>query len=78
MRSACKGERYVTQPSWVRVTFFWKLFLPEVVEWVYRLMYMTSPGEHPKEAFGKKLVDYTGAKGLLYPEALQTQELKKD
>ncbi|XP_075480680.1 11-beta-hydroxysteroid dehydrogenase A-like [Primulina tabacum] len=78
VRSACRGERYVTQPSWVRTTFFWKLFCPEVVEWVYRLMYMTKPGEHPEEAFGKKLVDYTGAKGLFYPDTVQMQELKKE
>ncbi|KAL2465491.1 11-beta-hydroxysteroid dehydrogenase 1A [Abeliophyllum distichum] len=74
----CRGERYVTEPAWFRVTFFWKTFCPEVLEWMYRLLYITSLGDSPKEALGKKLVDITGAKAVLYPETVQTPETKKD
>lgn len=75
---ACRGERYVTEPEWIKSTFFWKIFCPEVIEWMYRLLYLTSPSDSPKEALGKKLVDYTGAKAVLYPHSVQTPETKKD
>ncbi|KAL2482698.1 11-beta-hydroxysteroid dehydrogenase 1A [Forsythia ovata] len=75
---ACRGERYVTEPAWFRVTFFWKTFCPEVLEWMYRFLYITSPGDSPQEAHGKKLIDITGAKAVLYPETVQTPETKKD
>ncbi|KAL2492213.1 11-beta-hydroxysteroid dehydrogenase 1A [Abeliophyllum distichum] len=76
--SACKGEKYVTEPAWFRVTFLWKIFCPEVIEWTYRLLYTTRPGESPKEALGKKLVDFTGAKKFLYPETIRVYDPKKD
>ncbi|KAK3043224.1 hypothetical protein RJ639_002467 [Escallonia herrerae] len=38
---AARGERYVTEPKWFRVTYFWKLFCPELVEWTYRLLFLT-------------------------------------
>ncbi|KAL0355069.1 UNVERIFIED_CONTAM: 11-beta-hydroxysteroid dehydrogenase 1A [Sesamum radiatum] len=78
VRSAIRGERYVTEPAWFRVTYMWKLFCPEVVEWVFRLMYLARPGEPEKETFGKKVLDYTGVKPLLYPETVQATELKND
>ncbi|CAA2964063.1 11-beta-hydroxysteroid dehydrogenase 1B-like [Olea europaea subsp. europaea] len=76
--SACKGERYVTEPAWFRATFLWKIFCPEVIEWTYRLLYITHPGESPKDAIGKKLVDITGAKKFLYPETIRVPEPKTD
>ncbi|XP_022858506.1 11-beta-hydroxysteroid dehydrogenase 1B-like [Olea europaea var. sylvestris] len=76
--SACKGERYVTEPAWFRATFLWKIFCPEVIEWTYRLLYITHPGESPKDAVGKKLVDITGAKKFLYPETIRVPEPKTD
>ncbi|NP_001291322.1 11-beta-hydroxysteroid dehydrogenase A [Sesamum indicum] len=78
VRSAIRGERYVTEPAWFRVTYWWKLFCPEVMEWVFRLMYLASPGEPEKETFGKKVLDYTGVKSLLYPETVQVPEPKND
>jgi len=78
VRSAMRGERYVTEPAWFRTTFLWKMFCPELVEWIYRLFYITSPGEAPSEAFSKKIMDYTGAKTLLYPESVQVPEPKRD
>lgn len=76
--SACKGERCVTEPAWFRATFLWKIFCPEVIEWTYRLLYITHPGESPKDAVGKKLVDITGAKKFLYPETIRVPEPKTD
>ncbi|KAK4493570.1 hypothetical protein RD792_006677 [Penstemon davidsonii] len=79
VRSAIRGERYVTEPAWFRMTYIWKVLCPEVLEWMYRILLVTGQGEHPKEAFGKKVLDYTpGAKSLLYPETVQVPEQKKD
>lgn len=78
VRSVVRGERYVTEPAWFRVTQMWKMFCPEVIEWVYRLMYISEHGEHPTEAFGKKMLDYTGAKSVLYPESVHVPEAKTD
>ncbi|KAL0441901.1 UNVERIFIED_CONTAM: 11-beta-hydroxysteroid dehydrogenase 1A [Sesamum radiatum] len=78
VRSAIRGERYVTEPAWFRVTYLWKQLCPEVVEWVFRVMYLASPGNPQKETIGKKVLDYTGAKSLLYPETVQVPEPKND
>lgn len=75
VRGAMRGERYVTEPKWFRVTYLWKLLCPEVVEW---MMYIASPGEESSEALGKKLMDYSGAKTLLYPESVYAAEPKRD
>ncbi|KAL3642022.1 Polycomb protein sop-2 [Castilleja foliolosa] len=78
VRGAIRGERYVTEPAWFRVTYLWKLFFPEVVEYTLRFMSMTRPGEPSREALGKKLMDYTGVKSVLYPETMQGTEPKRD
>ncbi|MCD7464128.1 Polycomb protein sop-2 [Datura stramonium] len=78
VNSACRGERYVTIPSWFRVSYLWKVFAPEVLEWMYRLMYLSGPGTSPKDALSKKVADYTGAQNVLYPETLRTTETKID
>lgn len=78
VNSACRGERYVTIPAWFRVSYLWKVFAPEVIEWVYRLMYLTGPGISAEDALSKKTADYTGAQNLLYPETIRTGETKTD
>ncbi|XP_040990763.1 11-beta-hydroxysteroid dehydrogenase A-like isoform X1 [Juglans microcarpa x Juglans regia] len=75
VKSACRGDRYLTEPAWFKVTYFWKVFCPEVIEWCYRLMYMNSS---PQEAPSKKILDLTGAKNILYPSTLHTSEIKTD
>ncbi|KAL3839116.1 hypothetical protein ACJIZ3_023707 [Penstemon smallii] len=71
VRSAIRGERYVTEPTWFRMTYIWKVLCPEVLEGMYRILHVTGQGEHPK--------DYThGATSLLYPETVQVPEQKKD
>ncbi|GER45504.1 11-beta-hydroxysteroid dehydrogenase 1B [Striga asiatica] len=78
VRGAIRGERYVTEPAWFKVTYLWKLLFPELVEWSLRLMSMTGPGEPSREALGKRLMDYTGAKTVLYPETVQVSETKRE
>ncbi|KAI5664901.1 hypothetical protein M9H77_24224 [Catharanthus roseus] len=78
VNGACRGDRYVTEPAWFRTTFFWKVLCPEATEWLYRILYITSPGSSSREALSKKLVDYTGAKKLLYPESAQAAAPKTE
>ncbi|KAL5795313.1 hypothetical protein ACOSQ2_000133 [Xanthoceras sorbifolium] len=33
----CRGDRYVTEPSWVNVLFVFKLLCPEVLDWCIRI-----------------------------------------
>ncbi|KAG2675416.1 hypothetical protein I3760_12G003700 [Carya illinoinensis] len=75
VKSACRGDRYLTEPAWFKVIYFWKVFFPEVIEWCYRLMYMNSS---PQEAPSKKILDLTGAKNILHPSTLHTSEIKTD
>ncbi|KAB1217490.1 11-beta-hydroxysteroid dehydrogenase 1B [Morella rubra] len=78
VNSACRGERYLTEPPWFKVTYFWKVFCPEVLECCYRVMYMNRPGTPDKEAPSKKILDLTGAKNILYPSTLHSPEIKTD
>ncbi|KAE9467566.1 hypothetical protein C3L33_00504, partial [Rhododendron williamsianum] len=29
-KSICRGDRYLTEPAWVRVIYFWNLLCPEL------------------------------------------------
>ncbi|OMO55085.1 Short-chain dehydrogenase/reductase SDR [Corchorus olitorius] len=76
--SACRGDRYVTEPSWFSVTFLWKLFFPEVFEWSGRLFSLPTPGRPPHEALNKRIMDFTGAKNVLYPSTIQSPDVKTE
>ena len=78
VKSACRGDRYLTQPSWFKVTYWWKMLWPEALELGFRLMHLTQPGTPPTEAGGKKILDFTGAKKALYPKTIQSSEIKTD
>ncbi|XWS37087.1 hypothetical protein CRYUN_Cryun19dG0012800 [Craigia yunnanensis] len=78
VNSACRGDRYLTQPLWFSVTYLWKVFFPEVIEWGYRLFYFSRPGTPHQEAPSKKILDLTGAKEVLYPPTIQSHEIKTD
>ncbi|KAF8400002.1 hypothetical protein HHK36_015875 [Tetracentron sinense] len=76
--SACRGDRYLTVPWWFGVTFLWKMFSPEVLDWFLRLLYVTGPGISERDAISKKILELTGAKKFLYPASIQSPELKAD
>ncbi|CAN4099161.1 unnamed protein product [Withania somnifera] len=78
VNSVCRDERYLTVPSWFRVSYLWTVFAREVFECVLRLIYLTGPGTSPKDAIGKKIADYTGARNVLYPETMRAAEIKSD
>ena len=40
VNAICRGERYVTEPSWNRVLHLFKFLCPEVGEWCFNMVYM--------------------------------------
>ena len=69
VNGVCRKQRYVTEPSWFKVTYLWKVFCPELIEWGCRLLFMTTSEEN---ALNKKILDNTGVRGVLYPEPIRT------
>ncbi|KAI3785885.1 hypothetical protein L1987_45011 [Smallanthus sonchifolius] len=79
VKQALRGQRYVTEPSWMKMSYAWKVLWPEVVEWVNYLTNMTTVGgEARHDTFGKKIMDIGGAQGVLYPMSIQSSEMKSD
>ncbi|XP_076897975.1 11-beta-hydroxysteroid dehydrogenase A-like [Bidens hawaiensis] len=76
VKQALRGERYVTEPSWMRMSYVWKVLWPEAVEWANHLTNMMTVGGD--ETFGKKILNISGAQGILYPSSIQTPEMKSD
>jgi hypothetical protein len=72
---ACRGEKYLTQPAWVRAAFFWKAFCPEILEWSNRLL-LPRPGASERDTPSKKLLELTGLKKYIYPDTVQFPEHK--
>ncbi|KAI3761439.1 hypothetical protein L1987_51855 [Smallanthus sonchifolius] len=79
VKQALRGERYVTEPSWMKMSYVWKVLWPEAVEWVNRLMCMTTiGGESRHDTVGKRIMDMVGGRGILYPASIQSSEIKSD
>lgn len=57
VKGACRGEKYLTEPAWYRAVFFWKVFCPEVMEWLNRLFLIPGPGRSERDTISKKIVD---------------------
>ncbi|KAG7012327.1 11-beta-hydroxysteroid dehydrogenase 1B, partial [Cucurbita argyrosperma subsp. argyrosperma] len=72
VRSACQGDRYLTEPSWYNAAYYLKAFCPEVVEWCYRILVYTTPGTSAAEALNKQILDLTGAKTAMYPPSIHS------
>lgn len=76
VNGACRGDRYLTEPGWIRTSFYWKVFCPEVLEWTNRLLLLSSPGNSGRDTLSKKLYDRTGLQEYRYPETVREPELK--
>lgn len=72
---ACRGEKYLTEPAWVRVTFFWKAFCPEILEWCNSSL-LPGPGASERDTPSKKLLELTGLKKYIYPDTVRFPEHK--
>nr|XP_023916576.1 11-beta-hydroxysteroid dehydrogenase 1B-like isoform X2 [Quercus suber]POF05389.1 11-beta-hydroxysteroid dehydrogenase 1a [Quercus suber] len=44
--STCKGDMYLTKPSWMRVGFWMRVLCPEVFEWCMHSMLVNRPRTH--------------------------------
>ncbi|KAJ4728821.1 11-beta-hydroxysteroid dehydrogenase [Melia azedarach] len=77
VNSACRGDKYLTQPSWVRVTYFLKVFWPEMIDWLNRILLMSEPGTSQRDTLSKKIFDIAnGIKEFLTPDTFPFDELK--
>ncbi|XP_022923933.1 11-beta-hydroxysteroid dehydrogenase 1B-like [Cucurbita moschata] len=72
VKGICRGQRYVTEPSWYDVLYYWKAFCPEIVEWCYRILAMPAAGASESDALTKQALDYTGAKYVMYPSSIRS------
>ncbi|XP_065875698.1 11-beta-hydroxysteroid dehydrogenase A-like [Euphorbia lathyris] len=57
VRSACRGDKYLIEPQWFSSFMTWKAFAPDIVEWCYRVFYLSGPDEPAIEAPSKTLLD---------------------
>nr|ABO71657.1 short-chain dehydrogenase reductase [Brassica napus] len=78
VKGVCRKERYVTEPSWFKVTYLWKVFCPELIEWGCRLMFLSGHGTPEENALNKKILDIPGVRSALYPEPIRTPEIKSE
>ncbi|KAD4889111.1 hypothetical protein R6Q59_034005 [Mikania micrantha] len=76
VKQVLRGERYVTEPAWMKMSYVWKVLWPEAVEWVNHVVNMS--GESGHDTLGKKFMDMTGAQGVLYPMSIQSSEMKSE
>ncbi|KAF5196309.1 11-beta-hydroxysteroid dehydrogenase 1B [Thalictrum thalictroides] len=77
VNGVCRGDKYITEPSWYNVLYLWRVFCPEVLEWFNHLMLVPAVGTST-ETLSKKILDVTRAKYFLYPTSIQESELKTD
>ena len=78
VNGVCRGQRYLIEPRWWNVVYMWKVFCTELFEWGFKFSHMVRLGAPSKEATGKKILDYTGVKNVLYPDSLHSPEIKTD
>jgi hypothetical protein len=74
VNGACRGDSYLTEPSWIRTTFYWKVFCPEVLEFLNRWLLLSGSSE--RETISKKLINLPGLKKYVYPESVRNPKIK--
>ncbi|GAU24817.1 hypothetical protein TSUD_157300, partial [Trifolium subterraneum] len=50
VKGACRGDMYVTNPSWVKVLFPCKVLYPELVDWAQRHILGLLPNSYEKKS----------------------------
>ncbi|XP_020697957.1 LOW QUALITY PROTEIN: 11-beta-hydroxysteroid dehydrogenase 1B-like [Dendrobium catenatum] len=78
VESACRGDEYVTWPSWYQPLHALMFFAPEIINWYSRLLYVTKPGADSSKALSRKILEATGAKKFLYPTSIRSSTIKMD
>ncbi|KAH7440459.1 hypothetical protein KP509_04G108500 [Ceratopteris richardii] len=67
---AVRGKRHVQVPSWYNIFIIYRVFAPEVLDWLYNILYVKKTSEHGKP-YSKAILDTTGMKKTLYPPSIQ-------
>ncbi|XP_040367161.1 11-beta-hydroxysteroid dehydrogenase A [Rosa chinensis] len=73
---ACQGEKYLTVPAWVKQSFYWKVFSPEILEWGNRILLMSRSGDE-RDTLSKKILDISGLKNLVYPDTIRSPQIRE-
>ncbi|CAN1242264.1 11-beta-hydroxysteroid dehydrogenase A [Linum perenne] len=76
VKSACRGDKYLTVPAWVRTTWIWKVLCPDAVELAFRLFF--TGGGTKIGAPTKTMLDITGAQRMMYPDSIQNPGIKTE
>ncbi|XP_072950125.1 11-beta-hydroxysteroid dehydrogenase A-like [Typha angustifolia] len=77
--SACRGQDYVTWPSWYRTLHMVMCLAPEVINWFSCSFYIAKAGNPLSNIpLTKRILEVTGAKKFLYPSAIHSAAFKKD
>ncbi|KAG6404178.1 hypothetical protein SASPL_136418 [Salvia splendens] len=76
VKSACRGDSYLTWPPWMGATFFVKALCPEAVDWFNHWYLLTDPGVPPTQAISKKVVDLPGIKDIMWPDSIRSPTIK--
>ncbi|KAK8970242.1 11-beta-hydroxysteroid dehydrogenase 1A [Platanthera guangdongensis] len=72
VESACRGDEYVTWPTWYRPFHALMFFAPEIINWYSRAFYLTKPGVDSTRALSRKILEATGSKKFLYPSSIRS------
>ncbi|KAI3869044.1 hypothetical protein MKW92_045628 [Papaver armeniacum] len=62
-----RGDRNITDPSWFRVLYICKVFVSEIVEWFFNVLFVPQPGVIESNTLNKRILDLTGMKKYIYP-----------
>ncbi|MCO5597611.1 hypothetical protein L7F22_051691 [Adiantum nelumboides] len=68
---ALKGKRHVQVPAWFSVFILYRVFAPELIDWMYWFLYVKKTSPHGKP-YSKAILDATGAKQALYPPSIRS------
>lgn len=78
VRGALRNHRYVRMPYWYTVFLLYRVFAPEVLDFMMALIYLVPvPGRKDKAPLSKALIEIPGMKGLLYPNTIRTPHRPK-
>ncbi|KAJ8425911.1 hypothetical protein Cgig2_015729 [Carnegiea gigantea] len=78
VKSACRGERYLTEPAWYRVTYWLKMFAPELIEMFLRPLYLPKRAGSSITSLSNMIVNLPGSKAILHPSSMRSPEIKTE
>lgn len=65
-----RGYDYVTVPFFYSVFLLYRVFAPEVLEWIFHLFYVVNPDKPAS----KKILEATNASKAVYPPSIQKSD----